>query len=300
MRVHHLNCLTMCPVGGKLVDGEGGRGPRGRLVCHVLLLETPSHGLVLVDTGFGLEDVAHPTPRLSRFFLAQLRPDLREEWTAYRQLERLGLDPGDVRHVLLTHLDFDHAGGLDDFPHATVHLLESERDAAFAQNPGLDRLRYRPLQWGTKERWRTYRPHEGEPWFGFDCVRALDGLPADILLVPLVGHTFGHAGVAIWDGDRWLLHAGDAYFFHAELDPERPRCTPGLRLYQWMMEKDRAARRWNQARLRELRRDHGGQVTIFSGHDVVEFERLTGRGFREREAPLPRAGLEEAAEPYRA
>lgn len=32
----------------------------------------------------------------------------------------------------LTHLDFDHADGLDDFPWSTVHLLSKERDSAFA------------------------------------------------------------------------------------------------------------------------------------------------------------------------
>jgi len=62
---------------------------------------------------------------LSRFFLFLLSPDFREEHTALRQIERLGYHPRDVRHIVLSHLDFDHAGGLDDFPHATVHMLEN-------------------------------------------------------------------------------------------------------------------------------------------------------------------------------
>lgn len=44
-----------------------------------------------------------------------------------------------------------------------------------------------------------------------------------------------------------------------------------------MMEKDRRARLANQQRLRELRRDHASEVEIFCGHDLVEFERLSGR-----------------------
>jgi hypothetical protein len=61
------------------------------------------------------------------------------------------------------------------------------------------------------------------------------------------------------------------------MDLERPHCTPGLRFYQWMMEKDREARLQNQARLRELKRSHGKAVKIYSSHDVMEFESLARR-----------------------
>ena len=70
---------------------------------------------------------------------------------------------------------------------------------------------------------------------------------------------------------------------HAEMDAA-PRCTPGLRFYQWMMEKDRRARLENQDRLRELRMT-SADVQIFCGHDAVEFERLTRRPAVERRAP---------------
>ena len=71
----------------------------------------------------------------------------------------------------------------------------------------------------TDRKWKTYAPG-GERWHGFDGVRALDGLPPEILRVPLVGHTRGHHGIAMRrDGDAgWMLHAGDAYFFHGELE----------------------------------------------------------------------------------
>ncbi|HUR38885.1 MAG TPA: MBL fold metallo-hydrolase, partial [Planctomycetota bacterium] len=277
MRVHHLNCISTCPLGGKLMDERTETIlRRGRLTCHCLLVETDA-GLVLVDTGLGTRDVADPKGRLSRFFLLLLRPEFREEMTALRQVELLGFDPRDVRHIVLSHLDFDHAGGLDDFPWARVHLLAVERDDARLQKSWLDRARYRPQQWSTSDHWQVYRPDGGESWFGFERVSALEGLPPEILMVPLSGHTFGHAGVAVRSDDRWLFQAADAYFFHGEMDPDRPRCTPGLRFYQWMMEKDRGARLRNQERLRQLRREHAGEVEIFCGHDVVEFERLAGR-----------------------
>lgn len=255
------------------MDGRS-RALRGRLACHCILIETDSE-LVLIDTGFGTQDVTVPRSRLSRFFLTLLDPEFRADMTAISQIQRLGFNPQDVRHIVLTHLDFDHAGGLDDFPQATIHMLDAERKSAVAQSTWLDRQRYRPQQWsGTRANWRMYEAGVGESWFGFECVRQLTGVPPDILLIPLRGHTFGHAGVAILDKRGWLLQAGDAYFYHEEMNLERPRCTPGLRFYQRMMEKDRPARLTNQERLRQLKRAHGAEVRITSSHDVVEFERL--------------------------
>lgn len=82
MRIHHLNCISTCPLGGALMDGHT-HGVRGRLTCHCLLVECANE-LVRIDTGFGLRDVADPPSRLSRFFLALLAPDFREELTAIR------------------------------------------------------------------------------------------------------------------------------------------------------------------------------------------------------------------------
>jgi glyoxylase-like metal-dependent hydrolase (beta-lactamase superfamily II) len=128
-------------------------------------------------------------------------------------------------------------------------------------------------------------------------VRGLEGLPPEILLVSLPGHTLGHAGVAIDRGGHWLLHAGDAYFFYAEMDPTDPYCIPGLRWYQRMMDKDHALRVSNQARLRELRRGHGAEVQIFCAHDEVEFERLANHSSRES-AAAPRISRIEQLVPH--
>lgn len=279
MRIHHLNCISTCPLGGRLMDGRTDSIiRRGHLTCHCVLLETDD-SLVLIDTGLGLRDVADPRGRLSRFFLTLVSPEFREEMTAVRQIERMGFDARDVRHIVLTHLDFDHAGGLDDFPHARVHLLAEEQRYAARQKTWLDRQRFRPQQWSTSGQWLTYASGKGQRWMGFDCVRDLEGMPPDILLVPLPGHTFGHTGVAFRADGHWRLLAGDAYFHYREMDLQRPTCTPGLRFYQWMMEKDRDARLHNQGRLRALRREQR-EVEVFCSHDVVEFERLSGRSAR--------------------
>lgn len=270
LRVHHLNCGTMRPPGGRLVSGEPGRP--GHMVCHCLLVET-SDGLALVDSGIGLSDVEAAHRRLGRWFVAAVRPTLDPEETAVRQVQRLGYSARDVRHVLLTHMDLDHAGGLSDFPDARVHVLLAEHEAASAPRL-LDRARYRTAQWAHQPRWVLYRHDAGEPWMGMEAVRALDGLPDDILLVPLLGHSRGHAGVAVRTADGWLLHAGDSYFHHHEVGPEPGRCPPALRAFQSLVQADGRLRHHNQERLRTLVRDHGHEVRVFSAHDPAELSQL--------------------------
>ena len=81
--------------------------------------------------------------------------------------------------------------------------------------------------------------------------------------------------MAVVSGDRWLLQASITYFHHAEMNVEESYCTPGLRFYQWMMEKNRKARLVNQRRLRELAHRHADDITVCCSHDPMEFERLT-------------------------
>jgi glyoxylase-like metal-dependent hydrolase (beta-lactamase superfamily II) len=271
MRIHHLNCGCMCPFGGKLMDGVSS-GFTAHLVCHCLLVET-DHGLVLVDTGFGVRDVKRPYERLSPFFIHFNRIRFERKYTALEQIEARGFSSHDVRHIVLTHLDFDHAGGLEDFPNAQVHVLQSEAEAAEMRRGFIGARRYSPEQWDMVRNWCFYEPG-GERWFGFDAVRDLDGLPPDILMIPLRGHTLGHAGIAIDTPEGWLLHAGDAYFYRHEMDSD-PSCTPGLSAYQRMMETDRQSRLHNQARLQMLANRRGKDVRIFCSHDPVEFEALS-------------------------
>ncbi|MDB4990672.1 MAG: fold metallo-hydrolase [Myxococcaceae bacterium] len=150
------------------------------------------------------------------------------------------------------------------------------RSATLRRTP-LDKLRYRPQQWHTRGMWRPVSADSGESWRGFSCVRQLPGLPPELLMVPLVGHTLGHAGVVVERSAGTLFYAADAYFYHAEMDVERPHCTPGLALYQTMMEKDRGQRLYNQERLRALRKSNADDLTLFCAHDVQEFEQLSGR-----------------------
>ncbi|MCZ4058372.1 MBL fold metallo-hydrolase [Pantoea sp. LMR881] len=275
MRIHHLNCGCMCPLGGALYDGFSA-SPFAHLVCHCLLLETDAQGLILVDTGMGLQDIQRPADRLSGFFRVMNNIRYDKRLSAWQQVVDLGFRPDDVRHIILTHLDFDHAGGITDFPQARIHLLQRELQSATNAQSWLRRQRYRPQQWGSRDGWRGYADG-GERWFGFDAVRAIDDLSDDILLVPLPGHTPGHAGVAIRHGQGWMLHGGDAWFYRGEMHHETRHCTPGLRFYQWMMRSDTQAWRTNQQRLRELSLQHSHDVTMFCSHDARELQAFAPR-----------------------
>ncbi|WP_329521289.1 MBL fold metallo-hydrolase [Spirillospora sp. NBC_01491] len=264
MRVHHLNCGSLAEI--EPVDGADSPLKPTRAVCHCLLIETDSAGLVLVETGIGTPDIADPDERLGADWIAFAAPALDPAETAVRQVARLGYSPEDVRHVVLTHLHSDHAGGLGDFPDATVHVHAAEHAAALS-----DSGTYRSAQLAHGPRWATYEDGRGDPWFGFEGVRPLDGLPPEILMVPLGGHTPGHVAVAVDDADRPLLHAGDAYFYHGEVDRPDPCTHPLLDLVQVGAEVDRALRLDNVARLRELALKN--EIEVFCAHDPWEFDR---------------------------
>lgn len=138
-----------------------------------------------------------------------------------------------------------------------------------------DGPRYKRVHWKHNPNWVRH-DGGGEDWFGFEGVRILPGIGTEVLLIPLIGHTRGHTAIAVHDGDRWLLHCGDAYFNHGELATP-PSCPPAIRLFQAAMAADNSARRANRERLRELAATHGDEVTLLCAHDPYELEREQAR-----------------------
>lgn len=271
MKVHHLNCATFCPQAKALVEGEGSVFEKGHMVCHVLLIET-NEGLVLVDAALGRADCERPKERLGATFATMVGAKLDIAECASSHVVRLGYGVEDVRHIVLTHLDLDHAGGISDFPKAKIHLHRREHQAGMERATYFEKNRYRSEQWAHNPDWKLYEP-SGERWLGFDAVKNLEGLPPEILLIPLAGHTHGHSGVAVDTGHGWLLHAGDAYFYRGEMDPERPRVPGGLGMFQRIVAIDNDARVANQLKLRELGRNNL-DVKIFCAHDAKELATL--------------------------
>lgn len=268
MRIFHLNCATMRPY-AFVLSGTGGLMSRSSLVAHCLLIET-NEALVLVDTGFGTGDYVRPT-RLVRWFtaLSGCPRDLNE--TAAQQVTGLGYRLEDVRHIVLTHLHLDHAGGLPDFPHARVHLLAEEFKAAMDPRSTLERWTI-PAHWSHWPKWVLHEAHD-DPWvdprFGLNCVDIVPGLSPEILLIPLTGHTRGHCGVAVRTPDGWLFHCGDAYLYHGDVHPDQSESA----VPSWIRPLSR--RLFPHApRLRALARKQRDEVRLFCAHDAAEFAAL--------------------------
>jgi glyoxylase-like metal-dependent hydrolase (beta-lactamase superfamily II) len=247
-RIHHLNCGTLHAP------------PNPAASCHCLLLEGGG-GLALVDAGIGLLDVQRPLERIGQQLIDLAGFQFHEDQTALRRVEKLGFRAADVTDVVLTHADPDHTGGLADFPHARIHASAEELANVSGGN-----WRYLPAHFAHSPNWRTYAA-AGERWFGLEARRAELRSGAEVLLVPLFGHTRGHCGVAVRDGGRWLLHAGDAYYLRVELE----RDDHPVSALAAQRADDDSRRRESLAHLRRLARDHRDEIDLFGYHDFSEF-----------------------------
>lgn len=188
------------------------------LPVNVFLIEHPE-GLCLVDTGQtaaaaeeGYFPRWYPFFKLARF-------ELRPADEAARQLEAAGFPAKLIRWVVLTHLHTDHVGGLAAFCHSDVLVARAEWERA--QGLG-GRLRgYLPQRWPRGLHPRVIDltgPAVGPFSASYDV--ASDGR---LVVVPLPGHTPGHAGLLVRaDPTDTYLCAGDAAHRATDLAAEAP------------------------------------------------------------------------------
>ena len=166
-------------------------------------------GTIVVDTG----ETARASdpgyfPRWHPYYRLGLREDVQPRDEIGPQLKSLGIDPLDVRWVVMTHLHTDHAGGLAYFPRSEILVTRTELGQAL----------------GRRGRLRGYLNNRFPDWFGprpldFDDVpfgpfpRSASLTSAgDVHLVPVPGHTRGQVAVAIADGDAVVFLAGDSSY----------------------------------------------------------------------------------------
>jgi glyoxylase-like metal-dependent hydrolase (beta-lactamase superfamily II) len=249
--IQHLNCASLHPY-----------IPPIDSIVNCLLVESDD-GYLLVDTGFGKQDYLDPSPFM-RAFIALLRTPQNLEETAIEQVKSFGIDPPDVRHIVLTHMHLDHAGGLPDFPWAQVHVHRSEFEMGMSRSLPLGPF-YRPEHWVHNPNWILYDTPVCE-WYGFEAIDVLSGIKPRILFLPLPGHSPGHCAVAIELDHAWLLHCGDAtYPFYRMGDPRQPYGEPPTWLVRWLLGP-------HTPKLRELHERWGDEIEFVCGHDPVSLE----------------------------
>ncbi len=215
MKIHHLNCGSFCALGHPVLNRLLPKLDQFNLVCHCLLIESNS-GLILVDTGLGLKDIRNQERFKSNFVFNHLaRPKLDVEETAFMQIIKKGFNPKDVKHIIATHFDSDHIGGIADFPDAVVHVLKDEWDAAHNPHNPKEKFRYSPIRWEANPFFETYTT-QGDSWKGLGKAQGLKGITDPIYMVSLPGHTRGHSGVVIEDESN-IFFTGDAFLLEAQL-----------------------------------------------------------------------------------
>jgi glyoxylase-like metal-dependent hydrolase (beta-lactamase superfamily II) len=171
---------------------------RIQLACNCLLLEwhRETGRRVIIETGHG----AKYDPKERGFF--EIDPD---RWLL-PGLRAAGVDPAAITDVVVTHLHFDHAGGLTreqdgrlvpTFPNARVHAQRREYEDA-RENFGTMKTTYRE---------ENLRPiDDADAWHLLD--RDQECLPG-VRSLPTPGHTRGHHSILIRGRDRTAVFPGD-------------------------------------------------------------------------------------------
>lgn len=239
-----------------LVRGMGLHVPRSKwfwLPIPAFLIEHPDAGPILVDAGLHADVATDVGAALGRFAKLAFTIDMQPEWAVPAQLRARGVDPADVKTIIMTHLHYDHASGLSAFPGATVHVDAAEHAAA-SKGSMLDGYLPRLLQ-TPGQRWETI-PHEA------DEIDFLGDGTITVLSTP--GHTAGHRSLVLRlaSGGELLL-TGDAVYARETVERS---LTPVL---TWKDGPYRAS----LARMQRWIAEHPGAPYV-PGHDAVTWATL--------------------------
>jgi glyoxylase-like metal-dependent hydrolase (beta-lactamase superfamily II) len=193
-----------------LVRGMGLHVPRSRwfwVPIPAFLVEHPQAGPILIDTGLHADVATDVRAALGRAAKIAFTIDMQPEWAVPAQLAARGIDPAGIALIVMTHLHYDHASGLSQFPRATVVVDEREWEAA---RPGRMRDGYLGHLFPASQDWRTI-PGDA------DEIDLLGDGTLRLLSTP--GHTAGHRSVVLRlaSGGELLL-TGDAAYARQTID----------------------------------------------------------------------------------
>lgn len=180
------------------------------------LIEHPGAGAILVDTAVHPSVGEDPASNLGRRGAALYKVRMRPEQAIVEQVRARGVDPGRIGHVIMTHLHWDHASGISQFPGATFIVSRDEWEAAsrggFLQ--GYNRAHLHPLY-----EWRSI-DYGSEAVGSYESFGRSVDLVGDgsIRLVYTPGHTVGHTSVILRLRGGEMLLTGDAAYARRSLD----------------------------------------------------------------------------------
>lgn len=185
----------------------GGRFILSEPVCAYLL--DTAEGWVLLDAGLNPAN-GRDRARMDRLFWSQkmTAPVIRDGHLLETQLASIGVGFSDIRHVILSHLHYDHAGYLNHLTHARISIQRREYEHAFGAAPGM----------------AYFRDEYDDPGLKWDLRDGDWEAQPGLRLIDTRGHTAGHqsAIVTLPEEGTFVLpfDAGDlAENFDAEILP---------------------------------------------------------------------------------
>ncbi|MQA40621.1 MBL fold metallo-hydrolase [Rugamonas aquatica] len=240
-----------------------GGGWRARsFPSRAYLIEAASGELLLFDTGYAprfFEAVSHGWGRIYGWLTpAELNP----EALLTAQLSRMGVAPGDINKVVISHWHADHMAGLDDFRHLEVFCSAAGWNSVRHLH-GLAALRrgflpeLLPSCLDEQLHFVEWLRQVPLPPRLHPFKRGWQLLPNELILVPLPGHAHGQIGAFVATSRGWVLLAGDAAWSDASVLQMR-----GPSELSFLLQPDRRAYYATLADLHKLALSGGATIAL--------------------------------------
>lgn len=133
MIVYPMKCGTIIMEADYATPGHN-EGMAARVAVGMFVIEHPK-GLVLVDTGNHPRVAEDAAAYWGKDVAAAIQPEMDPDDAVDRHLIRLGYKIEEIKHVILTHMHLDHAGGMSLFPEAAFYIQKDELVAAMWPHP---------------------------------------------------------------------------------------------------------------------------------------------------------------------